>query len=241
MWNSLWAPSRLGTVVGLLVACGVLIGLLPESRDLVWFGLYTVPSHMLVSPFPHEPALLYAAQHSSLWTVTLVATVGCCVAGLFDYWVLTPLLSDRKVRAKLEAASLYRKSERWFRRWPFAILVVTHIAPVPVQPFKLLSVATGYPLWKYLATMIVGRGPRFYLLAWLGYVLQPPVWLLAALTLALVVPLLWQYLPGRRGPSEPAAAATAGAAGPEAPQATLTSVLEMPPALLEMDGASGIA
>jgi len=184
------------TVLGLALAAAVLLLALPEQRQLVWLGLYTIPSHMLISPFPHEPALLHCAKTHPLWSVTLASTIGCSLAGMFDYWVLTPLFRNHKVRRRLEGMRIFQKSQRLFRRRPFLVLALTGMTPLPAQPFKFLSVAIGYPAWKYVAALVVGRTPKYYLLAWLGYMLQPPTWLLLLLTFGMLVPFLWEHLAG---------------------------------------------
>ena len=55
---------------------------LPHGRDLILFGLYAVPSHMLISPFPIEPPLLYMAKVYSPMIVGVLAASGRRDAGM---------------------------------------------------------------------------------------------------------------------------------------------------------------
>ncbi|MGH7450748.1 MAG: hypothetical protein ACRENG_05350, partial [bacterium] len=55
---------------GIALIGGILIQAMPVNRQLILFGLYSIPSHMFISPFPHEPALLYTAKLYSPWLVT---------------------------------------------------------------------------------------------------------------------------------------------------------------------------
>ncbi|MGH7455543.1 MAG: VTT domain-containing protein, partial [bacterium] len=121
------------------------------------------------------------------WLVTIAGTIGCCIAGLFDYWLLIPLLNHRAVRSKFENARLFQKALAFFHKFPFRMLVIASCTPLPFYPFKFLSLADGYPLWKYQLALVVGRVPRFYMLAVLGFMLQPPTWLLVVLAFAGVI------------------------------------------------------
>ncbi len=178
-----------------LAGC-LLLDWLPEKHKLIIFGLYSIPSHMLISPFAHEPALLYTAKFFPAWQITLAATIGCTLAGLFDYWLLLPLLHHKSLRPKLENKRLFQKLMTYFKKSPFWFLVVAGFSPVPFYPFKFLSVAGGYPLWRYEVALVVGRAPRYYTLAYLGYILQPPTWVLALLfVFFLVLPLAQKLFP----------------------------------------------
>ena len=156
----------------------------PQIRGLVVLAFYTIPSHMFISPFPHEPALLYYAKSFSSLAVTISATVGCLLAGVFDYWLFLSVVHHQKFRSKYAGTKLYQKSVAFFQKAPFWTLVITGYSPIPDYPFKFLSMASGYPLWKYEVALLVGRAPRYYTYAVLGYALQPPAWMLIALALA---------------------------------------------------------
>ena len=164
-------------------------------RDLIGYGLYAIPAHLLISFLPHEPALLYVAK---LYPSTLIATVGtisCVVAGILDYWLIGWFVSQGLIRSKLSDSRVYRIANRIFKKAPFLLIVGSALAPVPFYPVKILAIASGYPIWRFLAAVIAGRWPRFYLLAIGGREFQAPnSWLLiaAAILEVLTVIGIWQ-------------------------------------------------
>jgi membrane protein YqaA with SNARE-associated domain len=170
-----------------VAALAVLYHFWPGKNSLLLFGMYTIPSHILISPFPHEPMLLWVAKFEPPWTVAIMGTIGACLAGLFDYGLLVPLFSHYAVRSRYEGSGLYLRSLRFFKRFPFGFLVVAGFSPLPFFPFKFISIAGGYPLWKYQTALVVGRTPRYYLLAWLGKEFHFPDWLLVFLALILFI------------------------------------------------------
>ncbi|MFQ5512142.1 MAG: VTT domain-containing protein [Candidatus Krumholzibacteriia bacterium] len=180
------------TAVVVLSGGALLLWLLPAQRGLVWLGLYTIPSHMFVSPFPHEPALLYYAKsYPALWCA-ITSLAGCLVAGMWDYWLFIPLIHHPRVREKYVDTGLYKRSVDFFRKSPFWALVVVGLTPIPFYPIKFLSIADGYAMEKYLAALAVGRTPRYYLIAYLGYVLKLPNWSLVTLALVLLAVALYK-------------------------------------------------
>lgn len=180
--------SLLSLVGSVLLAALLFYIYLPLRRDLILFALYTIPSHMLISVFPHEPALLFMAKFYSPWTLSIVSTVACCIAGILDYWLLLPLVNHDAFRPKFENKRFFQKSLAFFKKSPFWFLSVAAFSPVPFYPFKFLSMAGNYPLWKYESALVVGRTPRYFTLAVLGYALKPPTWVLAILFVVLLAP-----------------------------------------------------
>ena len=208
----------------------LLIKLFPADYELIIFGLYSVPSHMLISPFPHEPALLYTAKYYSPTAISIAGTIGCCLAGIFDYWLLIPLINHDMVRPKFENKPLFRKALAFFKKSPFWLLVIAAYTPVPFYPFKFLSIAGKYPIWKYEAALIVGRTPRYFTLAWLGYVLQPPTWTLIALFAILIFLPVSNRLYSRFKKKANASAKQSGKNLPEDSEFLLTNYEDLAPA-----------
>lgn len=194
-----WAPF-LVFILGTTILAAFLL-LWPEKRGLFLFGLYTVPSHVLISPFSHEPMLLWIAKSEPPWMVAAMATLGACLAGLLDYSLLVPLFSRYSIRSRYEHNELYQRSLRYFRRSPFGLLVIAGISPLPFFPFKFISIAGGYPLWKYESALVAGRTPRYYLLAWLGMEVRFSDWLLVLLAAVFffgtLINILRKFIQGR--------------------------------------------
>lgn len=192
--------SILTTAGMVFVSATLLIAYFPGHYELILFGLYSIPSHMLISPFPHEPYLFLIAKYYTPLTISLVAMLGCGIAGFLDYWLLMPLINHRSLRPKFENNSLYQKSLHIFKKSPFLLLSGAAMSPIPYYPFKFLSIAGNYPLWKYQTALLVGRMPRYFLLALLGKALQVPTWLLVVIFFVLLLlPFAQKFkLPGMK-------------------------------------------
>ncbi|UCH83483.1 MAG: VTT domain-containing protein [Candidatus Latescibacterota bacterium] len=178
------------------LAAALVFWAFPHLRDAVGLALYTIPSHMFVSPFNHEWLLLLVAKSNPALWCALASLAGCLIAGMWDYWLFIPLIHHPRIRPKYSRTGLYQKSVALFRKWPFWALVIIGLTPVPFYPIKFLAIADNYPLKKYLLALIVGRTPRYYALAYVGQELRLPTWSLLALALAILVFGIAQYRKG---------------------------------------------
>lgn len=145
------------------------IELFPDGALLAGLFLVSVASHVLVHVFPaYEPVLLFVAKHHAPWAIAISGTAGCMLAGVLDYWLLGRLFNLRRIRYRFDNSRFFRWANETFDRMPFWLLVMGGFSPLPFTPLKFLSIASSYPLRRYQAAVVVGRFPRFYLLAWLG-------------------------------------------------------------------------
>lgn len=201
---------RVWVLGGLMVALGVVTSALMlgdfRAEGYVYLGFYSIPSNTAISVFPHEPVLIYYGKVGNVWISAAAATAGTLVAGWMDHAVFTPVL-NLKGRQAWKEGRLYRKAAEYFRRWPFATLVVAGLTPVPLWPFKLLAFSAHYPLRRYLAALAVGRFPRYAVLAWVGLAFGEviPDWALIALFAVILltyaasaVPKAWERWKERR-------------------------------------------
>ena len=154
----------------------------------VWLFGYAFLSNVALAVLPHEPVVIWYGAHHGVWPTALVATAGTVVAALLDHRLLAPLIGRAAARRALsQGASL---PERVFRRFPFAVITLSGLTPLPFFPFKVLAFATGYPPGKYAGAVAARSLPRYALLAWLGASVRLPVWLYVALFALLLVPSL---------------------------------------------------
>lgn len=151
-----------------------------STSSYLYLAFYAIPANSAISVFPHEPVVIwYGSQGSILWTA-VAASVGTLIAGFLDHSVFVPVMNLKGLTGYKEKA-WYQKAAGLFMRYPFAVIVVTGFTPIPFFPFKFLSFSLHYPLWKYLSALLIGRFPRYMLLAWIGYVIHIPGWLLVAI------------------------------------------------------------
>ena len=104
-----------------------------------------------------ERAMRYAS-------VTLIASV---VGGLTGY-LIGAFLFDQ-VQPYLIAWGYEQKFEtamNWFEIWGFWAVLVAGFSPVPYKIFTLSAGVLSLAIVPFIAASIIGRGLRFYLVAW---------------------------------------------------------------------------
>ena len=75
---------------------------------------------------------------------------------------------------------------------------------MPFYPVKILAIADGYPLSRFVLAVLVGRWPRFYLLAIGGREFQAPnAWLLIAAVVLEVLTVLGIWRTRRKSRAAP--------------------------------------
>ena len=179
------ALAAIGIALG---GVGLVAWLLPTSRPLVYYFLYAVPAHLLVSVLANEPALLAAAKEGTPLAVAIAGTLGCIVAIVLDYALIGWFVNRRLIRAEIDDSKGFRIAQKYFGKAPLLLIVLSALLPVPFFPVKILAIISDYSLTRFIAALIVGRLPRFYLLALLGQKVKAPGSALASAgaTLALI-------------------------------------------------------
>jgi membrane protein YqaA with SNARE-associated domain len=165
----------------LVLALAALIMMLQDfsTSSYLYLAFYAVPANSAISVFPHEPVVIWYGSVGSIWWTATAASAGTLVAGFLDHSVFVPVMNLKGLTAYKEKA-WYQKAARLFMKYPFAVIVVAGFTPIPFFPFKFLSFSLHYPLARYLTALLMGRFPRYVLLAWIGHVIQIPTWLLIA-------------------------------------------------------------
>jgi membrane protein YqaA with SNARE-associated domain len=155
-------------LVGGLALAGVTAVLAPDYGALVIYGLYAIPAHLLISFLANEPMLLATAKSYPAPLVALAGTMGCVVAIVLDYALIGWFVNRRLVREEIEDSRGIRAAQRLFGRAPFVLIALSAVLPVPFYPAKILSIARGYSLRRFIAALVLGRFPRFWFLAVIG-------------------------------------------------------------------------
>lgn len=154
------------------LACGAVV-YDPRCVPLALYGLYAILAHLLISFLAHEPALWYAAKLYPAGVVALVGTLATIVAIVLDYWLIGWLVNHHLVRAVVQESRWFQFAQRWFRKAPLVLISGSAFAPVPFYPVKIIAIASEYPLRRFMIALVIGRLPRFWLLAKVGGEVQP--------------------------------------------------------------------
>ncbi len=167
--NATWDGILRGTAAIALVSIGVILWL-PAATTLVVFVLLTLGCHGPLSPFlpaTYEPILLLYGQ---LYQPLLVALLGALTSAAAEY------LNYHLYRALLDCDSFDRVLRSYaarpvtalFARRPFLAIWICAWSPLPDWAARILASHFRYSVRRYLTAFVVGRIPKFWLLAELG-------------------------------------------------------------------------
>lgn len=128
--------------------------------------IFPVPPEVMLAP------MSLAQPHRAFWlaTLSLVGSLAGAVVGYllghFAFELVRPLLEALGWIEKIEAQVAYlaeiAKSSPWKAFW---LLVLAGFTPIPLKIFTWASGVVGVPMLPFLASMLVGRGKRLYLIA----------------------------------------------------------------------------
>jgi membrane protein YqaA with SNARE-associated domain len=111
-----------------------------------------------------------AARHREPWPYyALMATLGAVMGGYITYSLARKggkETMERKLSKK--RAAQFCKA---FARWGFGAVAIPALLPPPFPflPFLLAAGAMQYSRKKFLAALTLGRGVRYFIVAWLGF------------------------------------------------------------------------
>ncbi len=151
------------------------------------------PDVMLAPMALAKPArAMHFAALTLLFSV-LGGLVGYAI-GAFLFDLAEPVIVDWGYQARFQTVI------EWFEKWGFWSVLVAGFSPVPYKIFTIAAGVFGLALLPFILASIIGRGTRFFLLAWclarFGPAIEPRLvryietigWaIVAALVLAIVL------------------------------------------------------
>jgi membrane protein YqaA with SNARE-associated domain len=111
-----------------------------------------------------------AARHREPWPYYgLMATLGAVIGGYITY-----SLARKGGKEAMERKFSKKRAAKFcdaFERWGFSAVVIPALMPPPFPflPFLLAAGAMQYSRKKFLAALVLGRGLRYFVEAYLGF------------------------------------------------------------------------
>jgi membrane protein YqaA with SNARE-associated domain len=190
-----WVLTGVGIVLSLGTGCLLLSGN-RHSQLIAFFAYMSVACTVVPLPTPPYVIALGAVFHPGI--VALVGALGNCLAAFVEYYVLAWLFSRAALQRQVKANRTFQRFAHYFQRSAFFSLVFTGFTPIPFEPFRLAAILIRYNMSKYLLAVFIGRFPRYYLVALIGYRFPIPThYLIAMLIVLLVVPVIGTVVKGR--------------------------------------------
>ncbi|MDY4341437.1 YqaA family protein [Xanthomonas sp. LF07-6] len=167
--------------------------------------VFPVPPEVMLAP------MSLAQPRRALWfaTLSLLGSLAGAVIGYllghFAFAAVQPLIEwlgwTQKIDAQVSHLREVIAESPWRAFW---LLVLAGFTPIPLKIFTWASGIVGVPLLPFLASMLVGRGKRVYLVAGairlggpraeaaLRRWIEPLGWVASAILALLVVWVIWR-------------------------------------------------
>ncbi len=169
----------------------------------IYFG-WMIASMLLSLPL--SPATLLATKAAPPWAVAIVGTLAAGVTAAFDHALITRAAHLRdgdgkiarwlaRLAAKAPAAAphagskayaryvklVYARVERLAKVAPFWTTGLFAGVPLPFWIIRIVIPLSGYPRWRYVVAVMIGRFGRLMVIATFGSIVEIPNELLLAL------------------------------------------------------------
>ena len=159
------------------------------SQLIGFFGYMSVACTLI--PLPTPPYAIALGKVFDPLIVALAGAVGNCLAAFVEYHFLLWFFSKTELQRRVENNRIFQRFSHYFRRMAFVCLIFTGFMPIPFEPFRFAAILAGYNLTLYLLAVLIGRFPRYYLMALLGDQFHIPTrYLIILLGLLFIIPVI---------------------------------------------------
>lgn len=121
-------------------------------------------------PIPPDVMLMpmALAQPERAYRFALITTLGSLIGGIFGYligyWMLDVVLP---ILESMHYMDKYQQVEHFFAEYGFWVVFLAGFSPIPYKLFTIASGAMHLAILPFIIASLIGRGARFYLVAYL--------------------------------------------------------------------------
>ncbi|MDO9148400.1 MAG: YqaA family protein [Hydrogenophaga sp.] len=124
-------------------------------------SFFLIPPDVMLAP-------MALAKPHNWFRLAMLTTVTSVLGGLFGYligWVAMDAVMPWIERAGY--ASKLAHAGRWFEQWGFWAVLLAGFSPIPYKAFTITAGGLGMALLPFTLASFIGRGGRFFLVAFL--------------------------------------------------------------------------
>ncbi len=145
----------------------------------LWFLAFIAFIESSVFPIPPDILIIpmVLAIPSRAWLIALIATVSSVLGGIAGYMIgafAFEAIGQPILESLGKAESMAEFNER-FNDFGFMAVLIAGLTPFPYKVITIMSGWTGLPIMTFIATSIIARGLRFFVLAGLLWKFGAPI------------------------------------------------------------------
>jgi membrane protein YqaA with SNARE-associated domain len=131
--------------------------------------------------FPIPPDVLLIAlvlgARRRWWRLALNCTIASMLGGLFGYWIGISLMDTvgERIIAFYHAEQHYGRVTELYQKYDYWIVFAAAFTPIPYKVFTIASGAFHMNVVAFALVSLVGRGMRFFIVAFLLFWFGPPI------------------------------------------------------------------
>jgi membrane protein YqaA with SNARE-associated domain len=133
-------------------------------------SFFPIPPDVLLIP-------MVLSERAKWIRYALVCTIASVAGALLGY-VIGAFLYEaigRPILAFYDAEGAFERLAEWYNDWGGWGVLFAAVTPFPYKVLTIFSGATGLDLVTFIIVSIIGRGLRFFFVAWLLYRFGPPI------------------------------------------------------------------
>ncbi|MHA1569720.1 MAG: YqaA family protein [Alphaproteobacteria bacterium] len=141
-----------------------------RHKHAVWY--LGVLSFAESSFFPIPPDVMLApmslARPERAWRYAALTTIASVLGGVAGY--LIGMFAFELIEPLLQQAGYWERyldTRAWFDEWGVWVVFLAGFSPIPYKIFTITAGVLGMAFLPFLLASLVGRGARFFLVAWL--------------------------------------------------------------------------
>ena len=121
-------------------------------------------------PIPPDPLLIamVTAKPKKWFRFATVTTASSVLGGVFGYLIgLVAIAAVMPIIINVGYEDAYNSAVEWFDKYGALAVIIAGFTPIPYKVFTIAGGAAGMFLPLFIIGSIIGRGGRFYLVAYL--------------------------------------------------------------------------